>query len=81
MCIPITEALSNPGEAAAANLHPIATATQVDHILRAAACTARVSELRTGAAEIGSLTRVASEPVPAALAGLPGSRGSWPTST
>ncbi|OWP20416.1 exonuclease SbcC [Microbacterium sp. AISO3] len=56
---------------AAAYLHPIATATQVGHILRAAACAARVSELRTGAADIGSLAGVVSEPVPAILRRYP----------
>ncbi|MEI5101796.1 exonuclease SbcC [Streptomyces sp. PmtG] len=34
--------------AAAAYLHPIAQATQVGHILRAAACAARVAELTAG---------------------------------
>nr|WP_328840908.1 exonuclease SbcC [Nakamurella leprariae] len=34
--------------AAAAFLHPIARATQVGHILRSAACAARVAELRAG---------------------------------
>lgn len=34
--------------AAAAYLHPIAKATQVGHILRGAACAARVAELRAG---------------------------------
>ncbi|RCV55274.1 putative immunity protein [Marinitenerispora sediminis] len=34
--------------AAAAYLHPIAKATQVGHILRAAACAARVAELNAG---------------------------------
>ncbi|MEU0688030.1 putative immunity protein [Streptomyces uncialis] len=34
--------------AAAAYLHPIARATQVGHILRAAACAARVAELNAG---------------------------------
>jgi hypothetical protein len=34
--------------ASAAYLHPIAKATQVGHILRAAACAARVAELRAG---------------------------------
>ncbi|MER7761103.1 putative immunity protein [Streptomyces sp. NPDC097619] len=39
--------------AAAAYLHPLAQATQVGHILRAAACAARVAELGTGAADPG----------------------------
>lgn len=34
--------------AAAAYLHPLAKATQVGHILRGAACAARVAELRAG---------------------------------
>ncbi|OEU85183.1 exonuclease SbcC [Streptomyces abyssalis] len=34
--------------AAAAYLHPIAKATQVGHLLRGAACAARVAELRAG---------------------------------
>ena len=34
--------------ASAAYLHPISKATQVGHILRAAACAARVAELRAG---------------------------------
>ncbi|RLU83681.1 exonuclease SbcC [Streptomyces griseocarneus] len=34
--------------ASAAYLHPIAKATQVGHILRAAACAARVAELKAG---------------------------------
>ncbi|GGV36887.1 putative immunity protein [Streptomyces spectabilis] len=34
--------------AAAAYLHPLAKATQVGHILRAAACAARVAELKAG---------------------------------
>ncbi|OZM71094.1 exonuclease SbcC [Amycolatopsis antarctica] len=34
--------------ASAAYLHPIARATQVGHILRAAACVARIAELRAG---------------------------------
>lgn len=37
--------------AAAAYLHPIARATQVGHILRAAACAARVAELEAGGDE------------------------------
>lgn len=41
-------ALACGDAAAAAYLHPIARATQVGHILRAAACAARVAELRTG---------------------------------
>jgi hypothetical protein len=64
-------ALACGDAAAAAYLHPIAKATQVGHILRAAACAARVSELRTGAADIGSLTGVVSEPVSAVLRRYP----------
>ncbi|MEN1974635.1 putative immunity protein [Cellulomonas sp. P4] len=41
-------ALACGDAAAAAYLHPVARATQVGHILRAAACAARVAELRTG---------------------------------
>lgn len=41
-------ALACGDAAAAAYLHPIAKATQVGHILRAAACAARVTELRAG---------------------------------
>lgn len=36
------------GAASAAYLHPIARATQVGHVLRAAACAARVAELAAG---------------------------------
>lgn len=41
-------ALACGDAAAAAYLHPIARASQVGHILRAAACAARVAELKTG---------------------------------
>lgn len=41
-------ALACGDAAAAAYLHPIARATQVGHILRAAACAARVTELKAG---------------------------------
>ena len=41
-------ALACGDAAAAAYLHPIARAAQVGHILRAAACAARVAELRVG---------------------------------
>lgn len=47
------------GDAAAASyLHPIAKATQVGHILRAASCAARVAELQAGGDEnaaVGSI--------------------------
>lgn len=41
-------ALACGDAAAAAYLHPIARATQIGHILRAAACAARVAELKAG---------------------------------
>lgn len=48
-------ALACGDAAASAYLHPIAKATQVGHILRAAACAARVAELRTGIIDDGGL--------------------------
>lgn len=59
-------ALACGDAAAAAYLHPIARATQVGHILRAAACAARVAELRTGAASgeaVRALARRATPPL------------------
>ncbi|MFS0853913.1 putative immunity protein [Microbacterium sp. 179-I 3D4 NHS] len=68
-------ALACGDAAAAAYLHPIAKATQVGHILRAAACAARVSELRTGTPEVGSLAVLAREPVPGVLRRYPAAPG------
>jgi len=53
-------ALACGDAAAAAYLHPIAKGTQVGHILRAAACAARVAELRSGPAG-GEAVRVLAE--------------------
>ncbi|WP_090478942.1 putative immunity protein [Nakamurella panacisegetis] len=70
-------ALACGDAAAAAYLHPIARATQVGHILRAAACAARVAELRAatqGAAgrhDIGALAGRAESPVPDVLRRYP----------
>src|SRR5690606_27284317 len=50
-------ALACGDAAAAAYLHPIAKASQVGHILRAAACVARVTELRKGTTD-GDAVRV-----------------------
>lgn len=68
-------ALACGDAAAAAYLHPIAKATQVGHILRAAACAARVSELRADAAEVDSLADLATEPVPDILRRYPAAPG------
>ncbi|WP_084631217.1 putative immunity protein [Demequina aestuarii] len=60
--------------AAAAYLHPIAKSSQVGHILRAAACAARVSELRTGAADsdgVRALADRATSPLPEILRRYP----------
>lgn len=46
--------------AAAAYLHPIARATQVGHILRAAACAARVAELNAGGNEAAAAQSIQS---------------------
>lgn len=46
--------------AAAAYLHPIAKATQVGHILRAAACAALVAELRAGGDEMAAAESITS---------------------
>lgn len=52
-------ALACGDAAAAAYLHPIARASQVGHILRAAACAARVAELRAGRENVDATARVA----------------------
>jgi hypothetical protein len=60
--------------AAAAYLHPIARATQVGHILRAAACAARIAELQTGSpdqAHVRALAARAAAPVPEVLRRYP----------
>lgn len=57
-------ALACGDAAAAAYLHPIAEATQVGHILRAAACAARVVELRTGATGDEVVRRLAERAAP-----------------
>lgn len=67
-------ALACGDAAAAAYLHPIAKASQVGHILRAAACVARVTELRTGTADddtVRVLARRADPPVPEILRRYP----------
>lgn len=57
-------ALACGDAAAAAYLHPIAKASQVGHILRAAACAARVSELRTGTTDSDRVRVLASRVTP-----------------
>jgi hypothetical protein len=74
-------ALACGDAAAAAYLHPIARSTQVGHILRAAACVARVAELRAVAGHahgpaaadeaVAALARLAAPPVPAVLRRYP----------
>ncbi|MBB1023072.1 MULTISPECIES: putative immunity protein [unclassified Dietzia] len=67
-------ALACGDAAAAAYLHPIAKASQVGHILRAAACAARVTEVRTGTSErdtVRALAGRATPPVPAILRRYP----------
>lgn len=67
-------ALACGDAAAAAYLHPIARATQVGHILRAAACAARVAELTTGTPgdeAVRTLAERAAAPVPEVLARYP----------
>ncbi|WP_147796719.1 putative immunity protein [Cellulomonas sp. Y8] len=71
-------ALACGDAAAAAYLHPIAEATQVGHILRAAACAARVVEMRTGATgdeAVGRLAERAAPPVPEVLGRYPAAPG------
>ncbi|WP_346728807.1 putative immunity protein [Leucobacter manosquensis] len=67
-------ALACGDAAAAAYLHPIAKASQVGHILRAAACAARVAELRTGTTD-GDTVRIlvdrAAPPLPEILRRYP----------
>ncbi|MDJ0362540.1 putative immunity protein [Rhodococcus sp. H29-C3] len=46
--------------AAAAYLHPIAKPTQVGHILRSAACAARVAELKAGGDEAAAMSAITS---------------------
>lgn len=70
-------ALSCGDAAAAAYLHPIARATQVGHILRAAACAARVAELKAGDDEtvgmsyVAALAQQAASPLPDVLRRYP----------
>ncbi|MEP7765077.1 putative immunity protein [Sanguibacter sp. 25GB23B1] len=70
-------ALACGDAAASAYLHPIAQATQVGHILRAAACAARVAELRagddgtTGSDSVSILAERATSPVPDVLRRYP----------
>ena len=67
-------ALACGDAAAAAYLHPIAKASQVGHILRAAACAARVAELRTGTSDSDSvrvLAERATPPLPEVLRRYP----------
>jgi len=67
-------ALACGDAAAAAYLHPIAKASQVGHILRAAACAARVAELRTGTTDsdgVRGLADRATSPLPEILRRYP----------
>lgn len=67
-------ALACGDAAGAAYLHPIARATQVGHILRTAACAARVAELTPGvddASALDDLVALAADPVPAVLRRYP----------
>lgn len=67
-------ALACGDAAAAAYLHPIARASQVGHILRAAACAARVAELRTGGTDSDGVRRLAeraASPLPEILRRYP----------
>lgn len=67
-------ALACGDAAAAAYLHPIAKASQVGHILRAAACAARVAELRAGGADndvVRGLVDRATPPLPEILRRYP----------
>ena len=70
-------ALACGDAAAAAYLHPIARATQVGHILRAASCAARVAELKAGGDEsvgraaISALAAQAILPLPDVLRRYP----------
>ncbi|MFB4354713.1 exonuclease SbcC [Microbacterium sp. LS_15] len=66
-------ALACGDAAASAYLHPIAKASQVGHILRAAACAARVAELRMGATReaVLALAARATSPVPEILRRYP----------
>ncbi|WP_346728764.1 putative immunity protein [Leucobacter manosquensis] len=67
-------ALACGDAAAAAYLHPFAKASQVGHILRAAACAARVTELRTGTTDgdtVGVLADRAAPPLPEILRRYP----------
>ncbi|SDQ33864.1 putative immunity protein [Leucobacter chromiiresistens] len=67
-------ALACGDAAAAAYLHPIARASQVGHILRAAACAAIVHESRPGAepgSEVRALIALAGQSVPAILRRYP----------
>lgn len=66
-------ALACGDAAASAYLHPIAKASQVGHIVRAAACAARVVELRTGVTDDGVrvLAARAAPPLPEILRRYP----------
>ena len=70
-------ALACGDAAAAAYLHPIANATQVGHILRAAACAALVAELKAPGDErvatqvVSTLAERAASPVPDVLRRYP----------
>lgn len=67
-------ALACGDAAAAAYLHPIAKASQVGHILRAAACVARVAELRTATTDsdsVSALAKRATPPLPEVLRRYP----------
>lgn len=67
-------ALACGDAAAAAYLHPIAKASQVGHILRAAACAARVAELKAGGTDsdrVRGLADRATPPLPEILRRYP----------
>jgi hypothetical protein len=66
-------ALACADAAGAAYLHPLAQATQVGHVLRSAACVARVAELRGEdvGVVLATLAERAAPPVPAVLRRYP----------
>lgn len=70
-------ALACADAAGAAYLHPLAQATQVGHVLRSAACVARVAELRGEDVDgvVATLADRAAPPVPAVLRRYPSPQG------
>ncbi|MCX6405803.1 MAG: exonuclease SbcC [Propionibacteriales bacterium] len=70
-------ALACADAAGAAYLHPLAQATQVGHVLRSAACVARVAELRGDdvGRVVAALAGRAAPPVPAVLRRYPAAPG------